>query len=96
MSRKVRMEDVAAFASWYFGTDLDQRKRSTRRQMEAVRCVARAGRLMGFTWDEIADSMGRERTTVIYALSNGHQPEPDDVTQVLLGAQKLADKAVMA
>lgn len=95
MSRRVRMSDVAAFSEWYFGTDLDAQSRSTRRQMEAIRCAAQVGREMGFTWHEIAAGLGRERTTVIHSLSNGHQPDPDDVVEVTIGAVKLAKEAVL-
>lgn len=88
------MEDVVSFAAWYFGTELAPSQRSTRAQMEALRCTYRAGRELGFTWNAIAEGVGRERTTCVYALGNGHQPSPEDVAAVIKGAKALAEAEV--
>lgn len=101
MSRKVRATDVAEATAWYFGCDLDERgpaRGVPKRVVAARRCAYRACRELGFTWSQIAADFKRDHTTVISALNNGHQPDPDDVAAVLANAKAraLADSEVFS
>jgi hypothetical protein len=85
------MQDVAESAEWYFGIGLEARaRRSTGKQMEARRCAYAACKELGFSWAEIAKAYDRDRTTVLYAFSNGHQSDPDDIAAVLANARARA------
>jgi chromosomal replication initiation ATPase DnaA len=87
--RRVRLDDVAEAANWYFGVDTCGSSR-TKRPVEARRCAYAACRELGFTYEEIAAYFERDHTTVVHALSNGKRPAADDVSAVLANAKARA------